>query len=270
MATLFISGTGARVIIASDDHCPPHVLAFHRTEGWIVSFVVPMRPSRLVVLSIAPTGQAMRQRQLNRRSDGPGCLAHRSTTDRSGVLRQCGRCNAHRVPAWRRDDCGNAPRRSDVTRNRITDAEYARAVRRARGAGAVPRRLARYLADCDAIEMLTMRDGGFVVPRRLVGALQDATAAEMTELQVWPDGSMIEIAGRDVHIPVHGLITAALPVCDRRDVRGAGWFRPFEEKDSHSAGERQEGRPPEKARRVTGRTTAPEDGRSVVSTAMAV
>jgi len=112
-----------------------------------------------------------------------------------------------------------------VTRNSITDAGYARAVevgeREAREqfrASSV-----RYLVDCDAIEILTMRDGGFVVPRRLVGALQDATAADLAELQVWPDGSMIEIAGKDLHVLVHGLITAALPVLLPRPVV-AGMF----------------------------------------------
>ena len=112
-----------------------------------------------------------------------------------------------------------------MTRNRITDAEYARAVEASEREAREQFRAgsARYLADCDAIEILTMLDGGFVVPRRLVGALQDATAAELTDLKVWPDGSMIEIAGRDVHIPVHGLITAALPVLLPRPVV-AGMF----------------------------------------------
>ncbi len=107
-----------------------------------------------------------------------------------------------------------------MTRNRITDAEYARAVEAGERDAREQFRASsvRYLADCDAIEILTMRDGGFVVPRRLVGALQELSADDLAELHAWPDGSIIEVAGKDVHILVHGLITAALPVLLPRPV----------------------------------------------------
>jgi hypothetical protein len=112
-----------------------------------------------------------------------------------------------------------------VTRNRITDAEYAGAVEAGERETREQFRASsvRYLADCDAIEILTMRDGGFVVPRRLVGALQDATATELAELEVWPGGSVIELSSKDVQIAVHGLITAVLPVLLPRPVV-AGMF----------------------------------------------
>jgi hypothetical protein len=112
-----------------------------------------------------------------------------------------------------------------VTRNRITDADYARAVEAGErdAQNEFRARAVRYLTDCDAIEVLTMRDGGFVVPRRLVGALQEASTRDLASLQVWPDGSMIEVAGKDVHILVHGLITAVLPVLLPRPVV-AGMF----------------------------------------------
>jgi hypothetical protein len=66
---VFISGTGARVVIASDDHRPPHIHAFHRAEGWIVRLWFSYASVDAGVLSIAPTGQAMRQRQLNQLLD---------------------------------------------------------------------------------------------------------------------------------------------------------------------------------------------------------
>jgi hypothetical protein len=112
-----------------------------------------------------------------------------------------------------------------VTRNRTTDAEYAQAVAAGEREAREQFRASsvRYLADCDAVEILTMRDGGFVVPRRLIGALEDANATELAELEVWPGGSVIELASKDVHISVHGLITAVLPVLLPRPVV-AGMF----------------------------------------------
>jgi len=112
-----------------------------------------------------------------------------------------------------------------VTRNHITDAEYARAVEAGEREAREQFRASsvRYLADCDAIEILTMRDGGFVVPRRLIGALEDATATELAELEVWPGGLVIELPSKDVQIAVHGLITAVLPVLLPRPVV-AGMF----------------------------------------------
>jgi len=107
-----------------------------------------------------------------------------------------------------------------VTRSRITDADFALAV--AAGERAAREefraRSVRYLPDCDAVEILTLRDGGFVVPRRLIGALEDATANELTELELWPGGSVMELRSKDVQIAVHGLLTAVLPVLLPRPV----------------------------------------------------
>jgi hypothetical protein len=112
-----------------------------------------------------------------------------------------------------------------VTRNRINDAEYARAVAAGEREAREQFRASsvRYLPDCDAVEILTMRDGGFVVPRRLIGALEDVTATELAELELWPGGSVIELLRKDVQISVHGLITAVLPVLLPRPVV-AGMF----------------------------------------------
>jgi hypothetical protein len=37
------------------------------------------------------------------------------------------------------------------------------------------------------------------------------SAEDLAKLEVWPDGSAIEIEDRDIHISVHGLMTAILP-----------------------------------------------------------
>lgn len=72
-------------------------------------------------------------------------------------------------------------------------------------------RTVRYLADRDMVEIVTTRDGGFLIPRAWIGALQDLPAEDLAKLEVWPDGSAIEIEDRDIHIGVDGLMTAILP-----------------------------------------------------------
>jgi hypothetical protein len=63
----------------------------------------------------------------------------------------------------------------------------------------------------DAIEIVTNHNAGFLIPRQWIGALQDVPAEELGKLEVWPDGSAIELEDRDIHISVHGLLTAILP-----------------------------------------------------------
>lgn len=65
MAKLFVSETGARVVIASADHCPPHVHALHKEERWVVRLWFSYGSQAVGVLSIAPNEGAVRQRQLN-------------------------------------------------------------------------------------------------------------------------------------------------------------------------------------------------------------
>ena len=67
------------------------------------------------------------------------------------------------------------------------------------------------MADRDAIEVVTARHAGFLIPRGWIGALQDVPVEELDQLEVWPDGSAIELESRDIHISVDGLITAILP-----------------------------------------------------------
>ena len=69
----------------------------------------------------------------------------------------------------------------------------------------------RYVPDRDAIEIVTTRNAGFLIPRAWIGALQDVPKEDLAKLEIWPDGSAIELEDRDIHISVHGLMTAILP-----------------------------------------------------------
>jgi len=97
--------------------------------------------------------------------------------------------------------------------HQITDAEYAAAlaVGRSEAESEIRAQAVRYMPDRDAIEIITNRNAGFLVPRQWIGALQDVPAEDLAKLEVWPDGSAIEIEDRDIHISVHGLMTAILP-----------------------------------------------------------
>ena len=100
-----------------------------------------------------------------------------------------------------------------MTQNQITDAEYAAAFAagEAEAETEVRAQAVRYVPDRDAIEIMTTRNAGFLIPRQWIGALQDVSAEDLARLEVWPDGSAIEIEDRGVHISVHGLVTAILP-----------------------------------------------------------
>ena len=60
MAKLYDSGTGARVVIVSADHCPPHVHAVHKGEGWVVKLWSSFGSADVRTLEIAPTEGAVR------------------------------------------------------------------------------------------------------------------------------------------------------------------------------------------------------------------
>jgi hypothetical protein len=100
-----------------------------------------------------------------------------------------------------------------MSEHRIGDAEYAAALSRGRADAATElrARAVRYFADRDVLEIETTRDGGFLIPRKWIGALQDVSADELARLEVWPDGSAIELEARDIHISVSGLLTDILP-----------------------------------------------------------
>jgi hypothetical protein len=95
----------------------------------------------------------------------------------------------------------------------ISDAEYAAALAagRTEAETEIRAQAVRYVSERDAIEIVTNRNAGFLIPRQWIGALQDVPTEELRKLEVWPDGSAIELEDRDVHISVHGLLTAILP-----------------------------------------------------------
>ena len=99
-----------------------------------------------------------------------------------------------------------------MNRHQITDAEYAAALAagRAEMETEIRAQTVRYVPDRDAIEVVTTRNAGFLIPRQWIGALQDVTTEDLVRLEIWPDGSAIEIEDRDIHISVHGLLSAVL------------------------------------------------------------
>lgn len=100
-----------------------------------------------------------------------------------------------------------------MTKRRVTDTEFATALvaGRTEADTEIRARTVRYVADRDAIEVVTARHAGFLIPRGWICALQDVPVEELDQLEVWPDGSAIELGSRDIHISVDGLLTALLP-----------------------------------------------------------
>jgi hypothetical protein len=100
-----------------------------------------------------------------------------------------------------------------MSTKQISDAEYAAALTagRTESETEIRAQAVRYVPERDAIEIVTNRNAGFLIPRQWIGALQDVPTEELRKLEVWPDGSAIELEDRDVHIGVHGLLTAILP-----------------------------------------------------------
>lgn len=100
-----------------------------------------------------------------------------------------------------------------MTQHHITDADYAAALVAARSQAdtEILAQAVRYVPDRDVIEIVINRNAGFLIPRLWIGALQDVPVKDLMKLQVWPDGTAIELEDRDIHISVHGLTTAILP-----------------------------------------------------------
>jgi hypothetical protein len=100
-----------------------------------------------------------------------------------------------------------------MTIHAISDQDIARALDAGRDEAETEfrARSVRYLADRDVVEIVTTRDAGFLIPRAWIGALADLTSAQLAQLQVWLDGSAIELDALDIQLSVHGLLTQALP-----------------------------------------------------------
>jgi hypothetical protein len=70
MSRVFVSGdTGAAIYVFTNDHCPPHVHARHRGEGWIARVRFSYLSSALGLMSIAPAKRIPLQRVMNQLLD---------------------------------------------------------------------------------------------------------------------------------------------------------------------------------------------------------
>jgi hypothetical protein len=70
MSRVFVSeGTRAVIYVFADDHCPPHVHARHRGEGWIARVRFSYVDNAIELVSIAPLKNVPRQRVVNRLLD---------------------------------------------------------------------------------------------------------------------------------------------------------------------------------------------------------
>jgi hypothetical protein len=100
-----------------------------------------------------------------------------------------------------------------MTSHSMTDAEFAAAIAagRVEAETEIRAQSVRYVADRDSIEIVTTRHAGFLIPRGWIDALQHVPVEDLARLEVWPDGSAIELEDRDIHISVDGLMTAILP-----------------------------------------------------------
>ncbi|MGC2032784.1 MAG: hypothetical protein WA642_22405 [Steroidobacteraceae bacterium] len=67
MSRVFISeGTGAGIYVFSDDHCPAHIHARHRGDGWIARVRFSYLGSTVELISIVPVKNVPLQRVVNR------------------------------------------------------------------------------------------------------------------------------------------------------------------------------------------------------------
>jgi hypothetical protein len=99
-----------------------------------------------------------------------------------------------------------------MTQHPVTNAEFAAALAAGRtdAEAEIRTQIVRYVVDQDAIEVVTTRNLGFLIPHNWIGTLQDVPIDELGQLEIWPDGSAMEIEERDIHTSVHGLMTAML------------------------------------------------------------
>jgi hypothetical protein len=70
MSRVFISeAIGAGIYIFTDDHCPPHIHARHRGDGWVVRIRFSYVTSVVALISIAPLRNIPLQRTVNQLLD---------------------------------------------------------------------------------------------------------------------------------------------------------------------------------------------------------
>lgn len=92
MSRIFISeSTGAAVYLFTDDHCPPHVHARHRSEGWIARVQFSIVDNDVELMSVAPAQHVPPRRVVNCLLNDVGdrvakCRAHWWATRRTTCL----------------------------------------------------------------------------------------------------------------------------------------------------------------------------------------
>jgi len=101
-----------------------------------------------------------------------------------------------------------------MTGHGISDQEYEAALAAGRQAALNEFRAksVAYLPERDALEVITAAGGGFIIPRAIIGALAHVDAGALGRIELWPDGSVVEIQDLDIHISVDGMVKAALRV----------------------------------------------------------
>lgn len=122
MSRVFVSkATRAVIYVFADDHCPPHVHARHRGEGWIARVRFSYVSAVVELISIAPLTNVPPQRVVNRLLDDvqarlADCRREWWTTRRTTCL----------VNQWAMAGEGKIELRSDRTPDakQIADASY--------------------------------------------------------------------------------------------------------------------------------------------------
>jgi hypothetical protein len=122
MSRVFVSeATRAVIYVFADDHCPPHVHARHRGEGWIARVRFSYVSAVVELISIAPLKNVPLQRVVNRLLDDvqarlADCRREWWTTRRTTCL----------VNQWTMAGEGKIELRSDRTPDakQIADASY--------------------------------------------------------------------------------------------------------------------------------------------------
>jgi hypothetical protein len=73
MSRVFTSeATGAAIYLFADDHCPPHVHARHRSDGWIARVQFSFLNNDVGLISVAPAKHVPLQRTVNKLLDDVG------------------------------------------------------------------------------------------------------------------------------------------------------------------------------------------------------
>lgn len=110
-----------------------------------------------------------------------------------------------------------------MTRHVVSEADLEHAIEqgRARPAREFRASAVSYWPDHDAVAILTERHGGFLIPRASIEPLRAVDISALSRLELWPGGAAFAITDLDIHVSVHGLLTATLPAMIPSGVRSS-------------------------------------------------